>query len=213
MQYSRTHTLWTAEYNGQFYLPHQKVIHIFSKNNLPNTDTTKYWQQILFRVYITVKPLLSRHPLLSGHLGRSRRCPLNRGFTVLKYFYYPSSIQLYKDFFSVQFILTGYLINENLIEMASDFYFSRNFIWLLWVVFSSQQHHRKKERKKQEKVNGNPLFFPVRLNRLAINAIQWCQYSFALIHAKSKTWFSSGKPRNIAWKCQHDTELLYFFQS
>ena len=94
--------------------------------------------------------------------------------------------------------------------MASDFYFSRNFIWLLWVVFSSQQHHRKKEQKKQEKVNGNPLFFPVRLNRLAVNAIQWRQYSFALIHAKSKTWFSSGKPRNIAWKCQHDTELLYF---
>ena len=23
----RSHTLWTAEYNGQFYLPHQKVIH------------------------------------------------------------------------------------------------------------------------------------------------------------------------------------------
>ena len=26
--------------------------------------------------------LLNGHPLLSGHLGRSRRCPLNRGFTV-----------------------------------------------------------------------------------------------------------------------------------
>ena len=164
MQYSRTHTLWTAEYNGQFYLPHQKVIHIFSKNNLPNTDTTKYWQQILFCVYITVKPLLSRHPLLSGHLGRSSTKifllsiinPALQGFL-----------------FCALFILTGYLINENLIEMASDFYFSRNFIWLLWVVFSSQQCHRKKERKKQEKVNGNPLFIPVRLNRLAVNAVQW----------------------------------------
>ena len=26
--------------------------------------------------------LLSGHPLLSGHLGRSRKCPLNRGFTL-----------------------------------------------------------------------------------------------------------------------------------
>ena len=93
--------------------------------------------------------------------------------------------------FCALLILTGYLINENLTEMASDFYFSLNFIQLLWVVFSSQQN----------------------LNWQAVNAVQWHHYSFALIHAKSKTWFSSGKPINIAWKCQHDTELLYFFQS
>ena len=31
-----------------------------------------------------LQTLLSEHPLLSGHLGRSRRCPLNRGFTVLE---------------------------------------------------------------------------------------------------------------------------------
>ena len=31
-----------------------------------------------------LQTLLSGHPLLSGHLGRSRRCPLNRGFTVLE---------------------------------------------------------------------------------------------------------------------------------
>ena len=41
-------------------------------------------------------------------------------------------------------------------------------------------------------------------------------YSFALIHAKSKTRLSGGKPRNIVWKCLHDTEqlteLLYFFR-
>ena len=40
-------------------------------------------------------------------------------------------------------------------------------------------------------------------------------YCFALIHEKSKTRFSSGKPRNIVWKCLHDTEqlteLLYSF--
>ena len=36
--------------------------------------------------------------------------------------------------------------------------------------------------------------------------------TFALIHAKSKTRFSSGKPRNIVCKCLHDTELLYFFR-
>ena len=29
-----------------------------------------------------LQTLLSGHPLLSGHLGRSQRCPLNRGFTV-----------------------------------------------------------------------------------------------------------------------------------
>ena len=34
-----------------------------------------------------------------------------------------------------------------------------------------------------------------------------------LIHAKSKTQFSSGKRRNIVWKYLHDTELLYFFRS
>ena len=28
------------------------------------------------------KPLLGGHPPLSGHFGRSRRCPLNRSFTV-----------------------------------------------------------------------------------------------------------------------------------
>ena len=65
------------------------------------------------------------------------------------------------------------------------------FIRLLRVVFSSQQ----------------------RLNRPAVNAIQWRHYSlaFALIHAKTKTRFSSDKPRNIVWKCLHGTELLYFF--
>ena len=31
-----------------------------------------------------LQTLLNGHPLLSGHLGRSRRCPLNRGFTVLE---------------------------------------------------------------------------------------------------------------------------------
>ena len=30
-----------------------------------------------------LKPLLSGHPLLSRHLGRSRKCPLNTGFTVI----------------------------------------------------------------------------------------------------------------------------------
>ena len=30
-----------------------------------------------------LQPLLSGHPLLSRHLGRSRRCRLNRGFTVV----------------------------------------------------------------------------------------------------------------------------------
>ena len=55
----------------------------------------------------------------------------------------------------------------------------------------------------------------LRLNRPAVNAAQWRHYSlpFALIHAKSETRFSSGKPRNIVWKCLHDTELLYFFRS
>ena len=55
----------------------------------------------------------------------------------------------------------------------------------------------------------------VRLNRSAVNAVQWRHYSltFALIHAKSKTRFSSGKPRNTVWKCLHDTELLHFFRS
>ena len=51
------------------------------------------------------------------------------------------------------------------------------------------------------------------LNRQAVNAVQWRHYSltFALNHAKSKTQFSSGKSRNIVWKCLHDTALLYFF--
>ena len=31
------------------------------------------------------KPFLSGHPLLSGHLERSRRSPVNRGFTVINY--------------------------------------------------------------------------------------------------------------------------------
>ena len=55
----------------------------------------------------------------------------------------------------------------------------------------------------------------VRLNRSAVNAVQWRHYSltFALIHAKRKTRFSSGKPRNTVWKCLHDTELLHFFRS
>ena len=55
----------------------------------------------------------------------------------------------------------------------------------------------------------------VRLNRSAVNAVQWRHYSltFALIHAKSKTRFSSGKPRNTVWKCLHDTELLLLFRS
>ena len=30
----------------------------------------------------TNKPLLSKHLLLTGHLGRSRSCPLNRGFSI-----------------------------------------------------------------------------------------------------------------------------------
>ena len=51
------------------------------------------------------------------------------------------------------------------------------------------------------------------LNRPAVNAVQWRHYSliFALIHAKSKTRFSSGKSRNIVWKCLDETELLDFF--
>ena len=47
--------------------------------------------------------------------------------------------------------------------------------------------------------------------RPAVNAVQWRHYSFVLIHVKSLTRFSSGKPRNIVWKCLHDTEWLYFF--
>ena len=50
-----------------------------------------------------------------------------------------------------------------------------------------------------------------RLNLPAVNAIQWRHYFFALIYAKSKTRFSTGKQRNIVWKCLHDTELLYSF--
>ena len=41
----------------------------------------------LYHSTVTVdfyKPLLSGLPLLRGHLGRSRRCPLNRGLTVLE---------------------------------------------------------------------------------------------------------------------------------
>ena len=151
----------------------------------------------------TVEPILYGQPNIMDsftcrHLGRSWRCPLNRGFTVLKYFYYPSSTiinpVLQVVLFCALLILTEYHINENPVEMASDFYISLNFIRLLQVVFSSQQC----------------------LNRLAVNAIQWRHYSFALIHWKSKTWFSrfsSGKPRHIAWKCLHDTELLYIFRS
>ena len=48
------------------------------------------------------------------------------------------------------FGILRYPINENLLEMASDFYSSQNFIRLLRVVFSSQQC----------------------LNRLAVNAVQ-----------------------------------------
>ena len=47
--------------------------------------------------------------------------------------------------------------------------------------------------------------------RPAVNAVQWSHYSFVLIHVKSLTRFSSGKPRNIVWKCLHDTGWLYLF--
>ena len=47
--------------------------------------------------------------------------------------------------------------------------------------------------------------------RPAVNAVQWRHYSFVLIHVKSLTRFSSGKPRNIVWKCLHDTGWLYLF--
>ena len=119
----------------------------------------------------TVKPLLSGQPLLSGHLGKSRRCHSTK--IVLLSIINPA---LRVVLFCALLILTEYLINENLIEKASDFYFSLNSIRLLQVIFSSQQ----------------------RMNQLAVNAVQWHQYSFALIHAKSKTWFSSGKPTDVA---------------
>ena len=38
-------------------------------------------QSLLMYLYITVKPLPSGHSLLSRHLGRSQRCPLNTSFT------------------------------------------------------------------------------------------------------------------------------------
>ena len=41
-----------------------------------------------------LEPLLSGHPVLSGHLRRSRRCPLNRGFTV----FVKLLIQLVREF-------------------------------------------------------------------------------------------------------------------
>ena len=55
------------------------------------------------------------------------------------------------------------------------------------------------------------VFNPSVTSESTVNGDQWCHYSFALIHAKSKTWFSAGKQRNIVWKCLHDTELLYSF--
>ena len=42
----------------------------------------------------------------------------------------------------------------------------------------------------------------------ALNAVQWRLYSFALIHAESKTRFSTGKQRNIVRKYLHSTKLL-----
>ena len=53
--------------------------------------------------------------------------------------------------------------------------------------------------------------FPSVTSESTVNAVQWRHYSFALIHAKSKTQFSAGKQRNIVSKCLHDTELLYSF--
>ena len=55
------------------------------------------------------------------------------------------------------------------------------------------------------------VFNPSVTSESTVNGVQWHHYSFALIHAKSKTWFSAGKQRNIVWKCLHDTELLYSF--
>ena len=40
-----------------------------------------------------LQPLLSVYPLLSGNLGRSRRCPFNRGFTVHVMHYNLSYVQ------------------------------------------------------------------------------------------------------------------------
>ena len=55
------------------------------------------------------------------------------------------------------------------------------------------------------------VFNPSVTSESTVNGDQWRHYSFALIHAKSKTWFSAGKQRNIVWKCLHDTELLHSF--
>ena len=63
---------------------------------------------------------------------------------------------------------------------------SLNFIRLLWVVITPSLTSESTGR----------------------NAVRWRHYSFALIHAKSKPRFSSGKARNIVWKCPHDTEEL-----
>ena len=45
----------------------------------------------------------------------------------------------------------------------------------------------------------------------SVKSESWRHYSLALIHAKSKTRFSTGKQRNIVRKCLHGTEPLYTF--
>ena len=46
-----------------------------------------------------------------------------------------------------------------------------------------------------------------RLNKPAVNVVQCRHYSFSLIrYAKSKTRFSTGKQRNVVWKCILDAE-------
>ena len=47
------------------------------------------------------------------------------------------------------------------------------------------------------------------LNQRAAYAVQKRHYSFALIHAKSKTRVSTGKQRNIAGKGLLGAELFY----
>ena len=71
---------------------------------------------------------------------------------------------------------------------------SQNFIWLLWVVITLSVTWE----------STSPLM-----------PSSDGHYFFALIHAKSKTRLSGGKPRNIVRKCLHGTEqlteLLYSF--
>ena len=97
---------------------------------------------------------------------------------------------------------------------AVHFFFTCH-AWLeLWTVNSYSSLQRN---KKLLRVSGKFELSRVRVGWIwpAVNAVQWRHYSlsFALIYAKSKTRLSSGKPRNIVWKCLHDTELLYFFRS